>query len=436
MALVSHADAAQLPLVSDDLEVLSKPRERKPLLSKEKRVEYVALASLMWSLFMEGWNDATTGPLLPVIQSHYKIGYTIVSLVFVLSGTGFVVSAIANVYLSHKVGFGKVVMMGAVSQVIAYCIQSAAPPFPAFVLAYFFSGFGVAIQNAQSIDFCVSVDSHSATKMGLVQSAYGIGALVAPIVAMRFAVMPRWSFHFLVSLGGALLNSALLLYAFRLKNLDEILTRAGQPTREKSETQESHYSQLLKLKILHFIAIFLLLLVGVEFAVGGWIVTFVMVDRGGGTSSAYLSSGFFAGMFLGRVTLLYLNKLLGDIRAVWLYLLLCLGFEISIWVVPSFIENAIAVSFFGFFNGPIHPILMNMFGRLIPPWLMSGAVGLTIGLEQTGTAIIPFIAGAMASRFGIWSLHPLIVSILGFLLVMWAFVPFVAKPPDETVEHS
>lgn len=41
----------------------------------------------------------------------------------------------------------------------------------------------------------------------------------------------------------------------------------------------------------------------------GWIVTFVIDERGGGPSSGYITSGFFAGLTLGRLVLLWLNQL-------------------------------------------------------------------------------------------------------------------------------
>ena len=43
-------------------------------------------------------------------------------------------------------------------------------------------------------------------------------------------------------------------------------------------------------------------------------------ERGGGSSSGYISSGFFAGLALGRVTLLWVNKKLGERNAIFLYI--------------------------------------------------------------------------------------------------------------------
>jgi len=49
-------------------------------------------------------------------------------------------------------------------------------------------------------------------------NATGLGALLAPLVSDQFAQIPRWSFHYLVSLGLACLNTALLIGVFRFNN--------------------------------------------------------------------------------------------------------------------------------------------------------------------------------------------------------------------------
>ena len=38
------------------------------------------------------------------------------------------------------------IVLGSILQVIAYAIQSSAPPFPVFVLAYFINGVGMSFQ--------------------------------------------------------------------------------------------------------------------------------------------------------------------------------------------------------------------------------------------------------------------------------------------------
>jgi len=48
----------------------------------------------------------------------------------------------------------------------------------------------------------------------------GLGAFASPLVATQFAQLPRWSFHFLASLGIAVSNTFLLTAVFKLKHQD------------------------------------------------------------------------------------------------------------------------------------------------------------------------------------------------------------------------
>ena len=79
----------------------------------------------------------------------------------------------------------------------------------------------------------------------------------------------------------------------------------------------------------------------------------------------------------------------------------------TIWVVPSLVGNAIAVAVIGMLLGPMYPILVNHSKNVLPKWLFTGSVGWISGVGQTGSAILPFITGLLASRFGISALQPL-----------------------------
>ena len=143
---------------------------------------------------------------------------------------------------------------------------------------------------------------------------------------------------------------------------------------------------------------------------------------------------------VGRVGLLWLNQKIGERRAIFLYALIAIGcvlpvspssassppcnpwnsplthrappfptgrLELVVWLVPSLIGGALAVSFVGVLLGPIYPLVMNHASRVLPPWLLTGSVGWIAGVGQTGSAILPFITGVLAGRFGITSLQPL-----------------------------
>ncbi|KAF9528584.1 major facilitator superfamily domain-containing protein [Crepidotus variabilis] len=397
---------------------------------KQKIFAQVQFLTLCWTLFLAGWNDGTTGPLIPRIQEVYNIGFAIVSLIFVFGCVGFIVGALANLYLTDKLGFGKLIFLGSLCQVVAYIIQCSAPPFPAFVLAYSINGIGGALQDAQANGFVATLKSNPETKMGILHAAYGLGAFASPFIATQFAQLPRWSFHFLVSLGMAVFNSILLIVVFKLKSQDECLSLGGEVIPEPSAEQDvttSSFRQVLRTKAVHLIAIFILIYVGVEVTIGGWIVTFIIHERGGGPSSGYISSGFFGGLTVGRVLLLPLNRKIGEWRVLFLYTLLAIGLELTIWFVPSLIGNAVAVSIVGMLLGPMYPIAMNQASRVLPRWILTGSIGWIGGFGQAGSALLPFITGAISSARGIVSLQPLLISMMTIMMALWWFVPAVPR---------
>ncbi|KAG2050039.1 MFS general substrate transporter [Suillus hirtellus] len=401
-----------------DLKAQTKPQRLRA------RVQF---ATVCGAMYLAGWNDGTTGPLLPRIQKVYDLNFAVVSLIFVFACIGFLTGAFANLYLDERFGFGKVIVIGSVCQVIAYAIEAAALPFPAFVLGYVINGFGMALQDAQSNGFVASLKDNPEVKMGILHAVYGGGALSSPLVATQFAQLPHWSFHYLCSLGVAFINTVLLIAVFGLKTQDECLAQIGQPPGEKGTSEKSQFSQILRLRAVHILAFFILTLVGVEVTVGGWMVTYIIDVRGGGPSSGYISSGFWGGLMVGRVTLLWVNKKVGERRVLFIYAILAIGLQLVVWLVPSLIGGGVAVSLIGVILGPMYPIAMNHTVRILPEWLITGSIGWIAGFGQAGSALLPFLTGAIASKTGIKSLQPFLVSMMAFLTVLWALVPTTAR---------
>lgn len=133
----------------------------------------------------------------------------------------------------------------------------------------------------------------------------------------------------------AFFNGLVLILVFRLKRLDgetrllsrlsfilcgkhiALLVDAGQiPDDQVSTVQKNKYRQIIGLKRVYILAIFALIYIGIEATIGGmfsfhflaprgtdlsticigWIVTYVIHQRGGGHNAGYVASGFWAGM--------------------------------------------------------------------------------------------------------------------------------------------
>ncbi|KAH7920780.1 MFS general substrate transporter [Leucogyrophana mollusca] len=384
--------------------------------------------TLLWCFFLIGWNDGSLGPLLPRIQEVYKVGFVPVSLLFVFMCAGSFIGAVINVTQTDRVGFGKMVVLGSIALWVTYSMQAAVVPFPAFVLASFIGGIGAAVQDAQGNGFVAALNDSA--KMGYLHAAYGAGAFASPLVATQFSQLPRWSFHFLVSLGIALSNTILLYSAFRLQHQDDCLVDIGLEPGEKSTSQKATYKQILKLKTVHLLGLFILTYVGVEVTIGGWIVTYMVEVRHGGAASGYVSSGFWGGLMVGRVALLWFNRKLGEHRALLVYAVLAVGLQLIVWLVPSLVAGAVVVSFVGVLLGPTYPLAMNHAGRVLPPWLLTGSIGWIGGIGTAGSAFFPFLTGALASKVGIKVLQPLVVAMLATMAIVWMMVPKTPRRVD------
>jgi hypothetical protein len=69
-------------------------------------------------------------------------------------------------------------------------------------------------------DFARSLRSVSLASLKITETMIGCGALLSPLAATQFAQLPRWSFHYLVSMTLALSNVALLSIVLRFRSGD------------------------------------------------------------------------------------------------------------------------------------------------------------------------------------------------------------------------
>ncbi|KAF7309061.1 MFS domain-containing protein [Mycena kentingensis (nom. inval.)] len=378
---------------------------------KQHRRGRVQILGICASLFFQGWTAGVTGPLIPNIQKFYGLSYTRVSLVFVLQ----------NLAAYHSCNAG-----GTLS-VIGGTLQAATPvvPFPVFLIGNYLSGLGFATLTTAATSYIAAFRYGPKSKMGLVHSHFGLGGLVAPLVATQFAQLsdPDWAYCFIIPLGFAVFNALSLYLLFRTRTQEECLERTGQlrSTDEKEEVQtHAHASTpalsplatvraMMSLPAVHYLSLFLFIAVGIELMTAGWIVTFMIEMRGGGPSSGYVASGFWGGLTVGRVILLPVNKFLGEVRAIYLYTIALIGLELIIWFVPNLYASAVAASFTGLLIGPMYPVAMNQTALILPPALLAPSISWLSAVGCAGAAVLPLISGALAARYDFKSMQPLCV---------------------------
>ncbi|KAG8795761.1 hypothetical protein FRC12_010202 [Ceratobasidium sp. 428] len=85
MTVLGASRPAELSILSEDVE---------PEINWRK--EWSSIAACCSCLFLNGWNDASIGPILPTIQSYYDLSFTVISLLFVFGCIGSISAAVLN----------------------------------------------------------------------------------------------------------------------------------------------------------------------------------------------------------------------------------------------------------------------------------------------------------------------------------------------------
>ena len=98
-------------------------------------------------------------------------------------------------------------------------------------------------------------------------------------------------------------------------------------------------------------------------------------------------------------------------------------FSLVAHLVPNFYVAAVSVAMQGFFLGPLFPAVVYACVKLLPEDLHVTVIGVTTGFSSLGSALLPFLVGAVADTEGIKFLQPFILGLSGAILVLWACLP-------------
>ena len=215
------------------------------------------LISTFWSLFIAGLNDAATGTLIPFLQPAYGVGLLEVAILYLINFCGWLVAAFSNVHVMSRLGQGGVLVLGACLQLLAYALIFWKPPFPLFAMSFFFSGLGIAFQDAQANTFVANLEN-AYRWLGILHALYGFGALVAPLIATTVAAQtPYWNYYYCFMLGVAAMNVALLAWAF----WDGLFKPANKTAKD---TAGEELKKALSQKVVWILSLYFLLYVGGE----------------------------------------------------------------------------------------------------------------------------------------------------------------------------
>ena len=272
------------------------------------------VSTAFWAFAVMGMNDATYGAIIPYLQPFYGLSYAVVSLVFLSPFVGYTLSALLNNAIHLKFGQRGVAFIGPLCHLLAYIIIAVHPPFPVLVISFILAGFGNGLLDA-GWNAWIGAMANANELLGFLHAFYGVGATIAPLIATTMitkADLPWYYWYYcMVSFGAAEL--VVSVHAFWK---DTGAKFRDQHSRTSDETGSRLREATLKMpaaRITWLCAMFLLGYVGVEVALGGWIVEFMIRVRDAEEFAAGMSAtGFWLGMTVGRVVLGFVTPRIGE----------------------------------------------------------------------------------------------------------------------------
>nr|AXS58697.1 major facilitator superfamily protein homeolog p [Epichloe coenophiala] len=393
----------------------------------ESPASMIRLAAAFFCFLVMGATDAAYG-----LQSYYHLSYIVVSLVFLSPVIGYVSSALLSNHLHHKLGQRGVAVICGGCHVAAYTIIVLHPPYTALVFAFVLAGFGNGVADA-AWNAWVGNLANSSELLGVLHAFYGAGSVVSPLIATALvtkADLPWFSFYYIM-IGLAAVETVSLAWAFWESSGAEYrqLHRTNELENETGLTDALF--KMPSARVSWVAALFLFCLVGIEVALGGWIVVFMLRVRNGGPFASGMSAvGFWLGVTVGSATLGFVTPRLGVKLSTGMYIGATAGLELIFWLVPQFYVSAVAVAFQGFFLGPLFPNAIFVASRLLPRQHHVVVIGFASAFGGCGAAVIPFVTGMLAQAQDPKVLQPIVLSLLFVMLGIWFCFPRIDKKKE------
>jgi fucose permease len=209
----------------------------------------------------------------------------------------------------------------------------------------------------------------------------------------------------------SLLELLSVTYAFRHETAArhaEDLRRAHGSRHGASSSPSSVFSAL-RHPVVWACAIYLLVYVGFESAITGWVIVFVRAKHHASALLGSLSlSGYWAGMAVGRTALGAAADRYGLRRSVVVYHLVALLFVLLFMIVPTAGLSVAVMVLLGVACGPLFPSAIVYLVSKLPAELHVVSVSTVCSMGQVGGALLPALIGVVADGVGMGAFQGII----------------------------
>ncbi|KAK8135435.1 MFS general substrate transporter [Apiospora sp. TS-2023a] len=445
-------------------------------------IPYFKLLVAGFSYLCAGVNDGTLGPLIPHIIDTFHIGTGEVAIIYASTFAGWLLAAATGPLLTAHLTLGQLLAAGAALQLLAQCLRpwGGGGLFPLYCVTFFVQSLGMAYQDSHANTFVSGLPNVPHRWLGFIHACYALGCLVGPLIATGLATSANqpsgstdttgvegWRRVYFILIAIGVVNMAGVVVAFKDSLWGDNRPQQQHQHQQKTKAAFQDLTTLFRSRALWLLSLFYFFNLGALLTAGGWVVEFLTTRTTPDSNQAglgYVPTGLYGGLLLGRLLLAEPTFRLGERRMLLAYTAACAALQLVFWLQPSLVASAVALSFIGFFSGPVFATGMSVASKLFPKKSQPAGLGeftkdmsmsrvpahpllimlptqttkprFIFVLAQAGGAIFPSLTGLVATNAsaGVAVLQPIVLALFVASAGCWYMVPrvlVVVSPHQE-----
>ena len=363
-----------------------------------ERSQKKIFAGCFYAFFINGVTALIIGALMPLILADFNIGYDKGGMLLSFQSIGNLLASFSGgiiaVYFGRKnsiVALSSMTAIGFIGMVI-----TKSPLF--LILPFFLTGVGRGSVTNMSNTIINDVGEGRPGPLNILHTFFAVGAFMAPFFA-AWAIGRGFSWRFVLSVVAAL--AAIMVLVFLTMGIDNIRTKKQKGGNHEENSKEKKVSfDFLKNVDFYLSSGILFFYVGVEYAVNGWIVTYLKDTGIMSTSLAQrVLSILWIVIIFGRLFIAYISKHV-DKKTILLASSIGTMVFFTLFIMSSSLWPIIGcILGLGFCLSGIYPTTVSNVGGVLKG---SGlAMGTLLGVAGLGGILMPYITGAVAEKVGI-----------------------------------
>lgn len=364
------------------------------------------VVSLLWvAFFVFGIQLAGIGPLISNLAERTGSAPETVGIMFTIQSLGSLASALMIGAIVERFSVRAVILAGLISVAIGMFGISISETLPALLISAGIGGFGIAFMDVGGQLLIVNMFSgRSARPLSTLHFMFSIGAVAGPFLAVQVGLN--------MLLGAVFILLVIMPGIYIMMPTDINIAGTG-----KEST-----STLYRSPILWFMALLVLLYVGLESSISNWTTEYLAdtahVERDIG---GYVTSGYWFMFMISRLLVTAIGNRVSFERQLWY----CLGLAIFGTILYALTVGhqfgaTLATLIIGFSFGPVYPAAFSVVTRRFSSNASraAGVIGIagSIGamiiapvqgflLKQvSGTVMVLYIVVLAAAMFGCYIL--------------------------------